>query len=73
MAIALQTRLDEKEYKSREITDSFREFKREVSKVQAILLHAENTMDVPRICLDQTPLTHMKWDLEKTRLSILLL
>lgn len=30
MAIALQTRLDEKEYRSREIADSFREFKREV-------------------------------------------
>ena len=31
VAIALQTRLDEKEYKSREIAESFREFKREVS------------------------------------------
>lgn len=30
VAIALQTRLDEKEYKSREIAESFREFKREV-------------------------------------------
>lgn len=31
MAIALQTRLDEKEYKSREIAESFRDFKREVT------------------------------------------
>lgn len=30
VAIALQTRLDGKEYKSREISDSFRDFKREV-------------------------------------------
>lgn len=28
--MSLQTRLDEKEYKSREIADSFRDFKREV-------------------------------------------
>lgn len=32
MAIALQKRLDEKEYKSREIAESFRDFKREVGR-----------------------------------------
>ena len=35
VAIALQNRLDGKEYKSREISDSFREFKREVLRVNA--------------------------------------
>lgn len=30
VTIGLQTRLDEKEYKSREIADSFKDFKREV-------------------------------------------
>lgn len=55
VAIALQTRLDEKEYKSREITDSFREFKREVSTVQVVLLHAVHMVDEPGVASRNKP------------------
>ncbi|CAM9330673.1 unnamed protein product, partial [Discosporangium mesarthrocarpum] len=68
VAIELQTRLDEKEYKAREIADSFRDFKREIAKT------AENTRTgkpIPKGVIVQFEATEAKKDeeIEKVRLK----
>ncbi|CAM9680833.1 unnamed protein product [Choristocarpus tenellus] len=68
IAIELQTRLDEKEYKAREITNSFRDFKREIART------AENSRTgkaIPKGVITQFESTEAKKDedIEKVRLK----
>ncbi|CAN0439426.1 unnamed protein product [Ectocarpus sp. 12 AP-2014] len=68
VAIALQTRLDEKEYKSREIADSFREFKREIARTAE---HSRTGKAIPKGVISQFEATEAKKDreIEKVRLK----
>ncbi|CAM9317093.1 unnamed protein product [Ectocarpus sp. 12 AP-2014] len=68
VAIALQTRLDEKEYKSREIADSFREFKREIARTAE---HSRTGKAIPKGVISQFEAAEAKKDreIEKVRLK----
>eukprot|EP00752_Nemacystus_decipiens_P009403 g8406.t1 len=68
VAIALQTRLDEKEYKSREIAESFREFKREIARTAE---HSRTGKAIPKGVISQFEAAEAKKDreIEKVRLK----
>ncbi|CAN0075508.1 unnamed protein product, partial [Ectocarpus sp. 13 AM-2016] len=68
VAIALQTRLDEKEYKSHEIADSFREFKREIARTAE---HSRTGKAIPKGVISQFEAAEAKKDreIEKVRLK----
>ncbi|CAM9166684.1 unnamed protein product [Ascophyllum nodosum] len=68
VAIRLQTQLDEKEYKSREIGDSFRDFKREIARTA---VHGHTGRSIPKKVIVQfeTAENRKEEEIEKVRLK----